>query len=80
MHLRFPREKESPLHRLQKPEEGRYNLTRLIRRGLKLNVFGQILPVPPKSMYEYVVATIDAKQKKLKFLLEKLRSRNLITS
>jgi hypothetical protein len=47
--LRFPTEVEAPRHRLKKPETGRYHLVRLIRSDLKLNVFGEVFPVPGNS-------------------------------
>jgi len=67
--LRFPSQENPPRHRLKKPEAGRYHLVRLIRSDLKLNVFGEIFPVPPETLYEYVVATIDVKEQKLKLFL-----------
>ena len=69
--LRFPRQEEAPRHRLKKPETGRYHVVRLIRSDLKLNVFGEIFPVPPELKCEYVVATIDVKEQKLKLFLDK---------
>jgi putative transposase len=67
--LRFPMEESAPRHRLKKPEEGRYHLVRLVRSDLRLNVFGELFPVPPEAMLEYVVATIDVKEQKLKLVL-----------
>ena len=69
--LRFPTREEVPRHRLKKPETGRYHVVRLIRSDLKLNVFGEIFPVPPELKREYVVATIDVKEQKLKLFLDK---------
>ena len=68
--LRFPTEKEPPTHRLKKPEVGKYHVVRLIRSDLKLNVFGECFSVPPETMLEYVVATIDVKEQKLKLFLD----------
>jgi len=68
--LRFPPEKSAPRHRLKKPETGRYHLVRLIRSNQQLNVFGEIFPAPPEAMFEYVVATIDVKDQKLKLYLD----------
>ena len=67
--LRFPKEEFAPRHRLKKPEVGHYHLVRLIRSDLRLNVFGELFPVPPEVMLEYVVATIDVKEQKLKLFL-----------
>jgi len=69
--LRFPAEAEAPKHRLKKPETGRYHLVRLIRSDLKLNIFGEIFPVSPELQLEYVVATINVKEQKLKLFLDK---------
>jgi transposase InsO family protein len=69
--LRFPSQEENPLQRMQKPETGRYHLVRLIRSDLKLNIFGELFSVPPEVKLEYVVATIDVKEQKLKLFLDK---------
>ena len=69
--LRFPAEDEPPTHRLKKPEVGRYHVVRLIRNDLKLNIFGESFSVPPETMLEYVVATIDVKEQKMKLFLDK---------
>jgi transposase InsO family protein len=71
--LRFPAEEKTPMHRLKKPETGRYHLVRLIRSDSKLNIFGEIFPVPPELNLEYVVATINVKEQKLKLLLDKIQ-------
>jgi hypothetical protein len=69
--LRFPAVDKAPKHRLKKPETGKYHLVRLIRTDLKLNIFGEIFPVPPELRLEYVVATINVKEQKLKLFLDK---------
>jgi putative transposase len=69
--LRFPAEEKSPEHPLVKPEVGKYHLVRIIRRDLKLDIFGERFSVPPETMHEYVVATIDVKEQKLKLFLDK---------
>jgi len=71
--LRFPKEDQAPRHQLKKPETGRYHLIRLIRSDLKLNIFGEIFSVPPELKLEYVVATIDVKEQKLKLFLDKIQ-------
>ena len=71
--LRFPKEDQAPKHQLKKPETGRYHLIRLIRSDLKLNIFGEIFSVPPELKLEYVVATIDVKEQKLKLFLDKIQ-------
>jgi len=69
--LRFPIEEEPPKYRQTKPEVGKYHFVRLIRSNLKLNIFGESFSVPPETMLEYVVATIDVKEQKLKLFLDK---------
>lgn len=69
--LRFPGDVEPPRHRLTKPTTGRYHLVRLIRSGLKTNIFGELFQVPPELMYEYIVATINVKDQKLQLFLGK---------
>jgi hypothetical protein len=44
---------------------------RLIRSDLKLNIFGECFSVPPEIKLEYVVASIDVKEQKLKLFLDK---------
>jgi len=64
--LRFPDPEDDSLKDWRKqPTEGKYHLVRLIRRDLKLDVFGEKFPVPPELELEYVVATIDVKDQKL---------------
>ena len=58
---------------MKKPETGKYHLVRLIRSDLKLNIFGEIFPVSPKLKLEYVVATINVKEQKLKLFLDKIQ-------
>jgi len=71
--LRFPKQDEPPKHRLDKPQMGKYHVVRLIRSDLKLDIFGECFPVPPEAMLQYVVATIDVKQQKLKLFLGKIQ-------
>ena len=71
--LRFPAEDNAPNHRMKKPETGKYHLVRLIRSDLKLNIFGEIFPVSPELTLEYVVATINVKEQKLKLFLDKIQ-------
>ena len=46
-------------------------MVRLIRSDEKINIFGELFRVSPELMYEYVVATIDVKEQKLKLYLGK---------
>lgn len=64
--LRFPRGESAPRTPLKKPESGRFHLIRFIRSNRKLDVFGELFSLPPEYQYEYVVATIDVKEQKLK--------------
>jgi len=73
MKLKFPTQEESPQHRLKKPETGRYHVVRLIRSDLKINIFGELFSVAPELAHEYVVATIDVKDQKLKLFLDKIQ-------
>ncbi|MDW7646520.1 MAG: integrase core domain-containing protein [Desulfuromonadales bacterium] len=69
--LRFPDPESTPKQRLEIPETGRYHLVRLIRSDLKLNILGELFSVPPEVKLEYVVATIDVKDQKLKLYVGK---------
>jgi len=70
--LRFPpNDIEPPRHRLKKPTTGRYHLVRLIRSDAKINIFGELFPVPPELKLEYVIATIYVKEQKIKLYLGK---------
>jgi len=71
--LRFPTEDQAPSHPLKKPTSGKYNLVRFIRSDGKIDVFGEKFVVPPETIYEYVIATIDVKEQKLKLYLDKLQ-------
>ena len=64
--LRFPENAGAPQHPQKKPTTGRYNVVRLIRSDMQINIFGEFFRVPPELVYEYVVATIDVKDQKLK--------------
>jgi len=69
--LRFPEKNEPPKHRMKKPVSGRYHLVRFIRSNRQLNIFGELFSAPPELVYEYVVATIDVAEQKLKLYLNK---------
>jgi hypothetical protein len=71
--LVFPDRKLAPRHPLDKPEMGCYHLVRFIRSELRLNIFGELFPAPPETQYEYVVATIDVKEQKLKLFLDQVQ-------
>jgi len=64
--LVFPSKSNTPKHPLDKPEEGYYHLVRFIRSECRLDIFGEMFPAPPETQYEYVVATVDVKEQKLK--------------
>jgi putative transposase len=67
--LVFPNREQAPRHPLEKPEEGCYHLVRFIRSNRQLNIFGELFTAPLETQYEYVVATIDVKEQKLKLFL-----------
>lgn len=69
--LRFPEQEEPPRHRMKKPVSGKYHLIRFIRSNRKLNIFGEVFSLAPELQHEYVVATIDVKEQKLKIYLDK---------
>ncbi len=71
--LVFPINDDVPRHPLDKPEEGCYHLVRFIRSDRRLNIFGEMFSVPPETQYEYVVATIDVKDQKLKLFLDQIQ-------
>jgi len=71
--LVFPSKRDVPRHPLDKPEEGCYHLVRFIRSDCRLNIFGEIFSAPPETQYEYVVATIDDKEQKLKLFLDTIQ-------
>jgi len=71
--LRFPKRDQSPRYPLKKPETGKYHLVRFIRSNRKLDIFGELFPVPVELQYEYVVATIDVKEQKLSLYLDKTK-------
>lgn len=69
--LRFPDKEKAPRHPIKKPKTGRYHLIRFVRGNRKLNIFGELFQVSPDLQYEYIVATIDVKEQKLKLYLDK---------
>jgi len=71
--LVFPINDDVPRHPLDKPAEGCYHLVRFIRSDCRLNIFGEMFTVPPETQYEYVVATIDVKDQKLKLFLDQVQ-------
>jgi len=71
--LVFPNREKAPRYPLEKPETGCYHLVRFIRSNGQLNIFGELFPTPPEAQYEYVVATIDVKEQKLKLFLDKIQ-------
>ena len=67
--LAFPKKQQATQHPLKKPEQGRYHVVRYIRSDSRLNIFGETFPVSGELQYEYVMATIDVKEQKLKLFL-----------
>jgi putative transposase len=71
--LIFPSKGDAPRYPLDKPKEGYYHLVRFIRSDCRLNIFGEMFIVPPETQYEYVVATVDVKEQKLKLFLDTIQ-------
>ncbi len=71
--LIFPSKGDAPRYPLDKPEEGCYHFVRFIRSDCRLNIFGEMFPAPPETQYEYVVATVDVKEQKLKLFLDTIQ-------
>jgi hypothetical protein len=71
--LIFPSKNDAPRHPLDKPDEGCYHLVRFIRSNCRLNIFGEMFSAPPETQYEYVVATVDVKEQKLKLFLDTIQ-------
>jgi putative transposase len=71
--LIYPGKTHAPKHPLDKPEEGYYHLVRFIRSDCRLDIFGETFSAPPETQYEYVVATIDVKEQKLKVFLDTIQ-------
>ena len=69
--MRLPKQEEAPHHRLKKPETGGYYIVRIIRSNMKLNIYSELFPVEPELAHEYVMATIDVKERKVKLFLDK---------
>lgn len=67
--LMFPKKQQAPQHPMKKPKQGRYHVVRYIRSDSRLNIFGETFPVSGELQYEYVMATIDVKEQKLKLFL-----------
>jgi hypothetical protein len=71
--LRFPTDEHAPTTPLKKPKTGKYHLIRFIRSDCMLDIFGEHFRVSPELQYEYVVATIDVKEQKLKLIHDRLQ-------
>lgn len=71
--LVFPSKSNAPKYPLDKPEEGYYHLVRFIRSDCRLNIFSEMFSAPPETQYEYVVATVDVKEQKLKLYLDTIQ-------
>ena len=67
--LRLPASPKAPEHPLPKPESGRYHLVRFIRGDAVLDIFGERFRVPPEAVYEYLIATIEVAEQKLRVTL-----------
>jgi transposase InsO family protein len=68
--LRFPPCEQPPSLPLPKPERGVYHVMRFVRSNAVFDLFGEKLPMPPEAVYEYVRATVDVAQQKLRIQLD----------
>lgn len=68
--LRFPHEELPPSLPLPKPRSGCYHIVRFIRSNAAFSLFGEIFPMPPEAIYEYVWATVNVSLQKLIFYLD----------
>jgi transposase InsO family protein len=71
--LRFALQEQAPHHPLKKPKTGKYHIVRFIRGDALLDVFGETFRLPSETVYEYVIATIDVKEQKLKIYLDQIQ-------
>lgn len=71
--LRFSAEGQAPRHPIAKPKCGIYHVVRFIRSDGILDIFGEKFQAPSVTVYEYVIATINVKEQKLKLYLDKLQ-------
>lgn len=69
--LVFPQWPEAPVHPMEKPSGGVYNLVRFVRSELILDIFGERMTVTPEWEYQYVVASIDVKEQKLNVYIDR---------
>jgi putative transposase len=70
--IRFPASGDAPRYPLPKPETGCYHLVRFIRSDALLDVFGERFRLPPETVYEYAVATVDVARQKLSVSIDQL--------
>ena len=68
----LPQSPTPPQHPLPKPASGRYHLVRFIRSEPVLDIFGERFRLPSEAVYEYVIATIDVAEQKLKVTLNEV--------
>ena len=71
--LRFPPAGQAPRHPIPKPKCGIYHVVRFIRSDGILDIFGEKFQAPSVTVYEYIIATINVKEQKLKLYLDKLQ-------
>jgi transposase InsO family protein len=69
--LRFPATDTPPKLPLPKPAYGQYHVIRFIRSDGVLNLFGEKFLVPPECVYEYVWATVDVTNQRLRLYLDR---------
>ena len=70
--IRFPASAEAPRYPLPKPESGYYHLVRFVRSDALLDVFGERFRLPPETVYEYAVATVDVVHQRLSVSIDQM--------
>jgi len=68
--LRYPTTEHPPSLPLPKPETGCYHVVRFIRSNASFDLFGELFPMPPEAVYEYVWATVDVSKQHLTFYID----------
>lgn len=70
--IHFPASAEAPRYPLPKPESGHYHLVRFIRSDALLDMFGERFRLPPETVYEYAVASVDVARQRLSVSIDKM--------
>ena len=68
--LRYPTTEHPPSLPHPKPETGCYHVVRFIRSNASFDLFGELFPMPPEAVYEYVWGTVDVSKQHLTFYID----------